>query len=365
MLPYFKKSFGNPSSLHSFGIDASNAVEDSRRKIADLIGAKNDEIIFTSGGTESDNLAIKGIAFKNKDKRKKDSNNIITSVIEHPAVLETCKFLEKEGFVIKYLPVDKHGLVDLNELEQSISDNTFLLTIMFANNEIGTIEPIKEIGKISKKHDIIFHTDAVQALCKTNIDVKELGLDMLSLSSHKINGPKGVGALYVKNNIDIDPLIHGGGHEKNIRSGTLNTPGIVGLGKACELGGERLNIDIPYLKKLRDKLIDEILNIENSYLNGHPSKRLVNNASFHFSNIEGESLLMMLDEYGVASSTGSACSSKKLYSSHVLKAIGLKEKEAQASIRLSLDRNNTMEEILYVSNLMPEIVKKLRDLSPI
>ena len=197
-------------------------------------------------------------------------------------MIETCKFLEKEGFSVKYLPVDKYGFVDLNELEQSITDNTFFLTIMFANNEIGTIEPIKEIGKISKRHDIIFHTDAVQALCKANIDVKEFEIDMLSLSSHKINGPKGVGALYIKNGIDINPLMHGGGHEKNIRSGTLNTPGIIGLGKACELGLERLNIDVPYLKKLRDKLINDVLNIDNSYLNGHPTKRLVNNASFHF-----------------------------------------------------------------------------------
>lgn len=365
MKPYFKKYFGNPSSLHSYGVDALNAIDNSRERIAKTLNAENNEIIFTSGGTESDNLALKGISYLNKDKRKKNANNIITSSIEHPAVLETCKFLEKEGFDVKYLPVNKYGLIDINDLEKAITKKTFLISIMYANNEIGTIEPIREISKLSNTYDILFHTDAVQAIYKTNIDLKKIKIDLMSISSHKIYGPKGVGALYVRKGVNINPIIHGGGQEKNIRSGTLNTPGIVGLGKACEIGYKRMNNDNNHLKNLRDMLIKKVLKIDNSFLNGHPTKRLVNNTNFCFNNIEGESLVMMLDENGIASSTGSACSSKKSYSSYVLREIGLKENQAQSSLRLTIGRKNTSEEIKYVSNIVSDVVKNLRRISPI
>jgi len=365
MTPYFDKYFGNPSSIHSFGRDAYDAVEKSRNKIAEILNADTDEIIFTSGGTESDNLGIMGVAFLNKDKRNCKGNNIITTTIEHPAVLETCKYLENLGFNIKYLPVDKYGIIRIEELEKAISKDTFLITIMFANNEIGTIEPIEKIGKIANKYDVLFHTDAVQAVCKTPIDVEKLNIDLLSISSHKIYGPKGVGALFIRNGVKISPLTHGGGHEKGLRSSTYNTPGIVGLGKACNLGKIRLKEDMSYIKNLRDKLIKNTLKIESSYLNGHPVKRLVNNAHFCFEATEGESLNMMLDENGIASATGSACSSKKLQASHVLNAIGLNPEKAHGSLRLTLGRENTEEEVKYVDNILPSVVENLRRLSPL
>ena len=363
MLPYFTKYYGNPSSLHSYGVDALNAVENSRLRISQIINAKPEEIIFTSGGTESDNLAIKGISYCFKNKRKTKGNHIITSSIEHPAVIETCKHLQKQGFNIEFLPVDKYGLIKISDLENAISENTFLISIMYANNEIGTIEPISEIGMIAKKNDIIFHTDAVQAIGKLPINIIKDNIDLLSISSHKIYGPKGVGALFIKNGIELFPLFNGGGHEKNIRSGTLNTPGIVGIGKACELLYKRMNRDIIYIENLRNMLIKNILEIENTHLNGHPKKRLVNNANFRFNNVEGESLLMMLDGKGIASSTGSACSSKKHYTSHVLKEIGLNEIEAMSSLRLSIGRDNTEKEVIYVSDVISKIVDKLRQMS--
>jgi len=365
MLPYFSKYFGNASSLHAFGRDANKALEESRQKVADILHARKQEVIFTAGGTESDNMAIKGIAYLNKDKRSSKGPHIITSTIEHSAVIETCKHLEKQGFKVKYVNVDKYGIVNIDELQESISNNTFLITIMYANNEIGTIEPIEEIGKIAKKHDILFHTDAVQAIGKTYIDVNKLNIDLLSISSHKIYGPKGVGALFLRNGIKISPLFNGGGHEKGFRSGTHNTPGIIGLGKACEIGKNRFNTDTLYLKKLRDKLIKNVLLIEDSYLNGHPNKRLVNNAHFHFKAIEGESLNLMLDEKGIAASTGSACSSKKLQVSHVLTAIGLKPEEAYGSLRLTLGKYNSENDVDYVYNTLQNIVKKLRNMSPL
>jgi len=365
MAPYFGKYFGNPSSIHSFGRDAYDAIEKSRSKIADILNADADEIIFTSGGTESDNLGIMGVAYLNKDKRKRKGNNIITSSIEHPAVLETCKYLEKQGFNIKYLPVDKYGLIRIEDLEEAISKDTFLITIMYANNEIGTIEPINEIGKIANKYDVLFHTDGVQAVCKTPIDVKKLNIDLLSISSHKIYGPKGVGALYIRKGVKIRSLTHGGGQEKGLRSSTYNTTGIVGLGKACELGKIGLKEDMSKLKYLRDELIKNTLKIELSYLNGHPIKRLVNNANFCFEAIEGESLNMMLDEKGIASATGSACSSKNLQASHVLTAIGLKPEKAQGSLRLTLGRGNTEQDIKYIDNVLPDVVENLRKLSPL
>lgn len=365
MLPYFNKIYGNASSLHSFGLEAYDAVEKSRKNVGDLISANTNEIIFTSGGTESDNFAVKGIAFLNKNKRSSAGPHIITSVIEHPAILETCKHLEKLGFKVKYLPVDQYGLIDIEELEQSISKDTFLITIMYANNEIGTIEPVEEIGKIAKEHDILFHTDAVQAISKTPIDVDKLGIDLLSVSSHKIYGPKGVGALYLRDGVKIQPILHGGGHEKKLRSGTYNTPGIVGLGKACELARTRMTKDVEHLITLRDSLIKKTLNVEESHLNGHPEKRLANNAHFRFAAIEGEALILKLNDKGVAASTGSACSSKKLEVSHVLTAIGLNPAEVHGSLRLTIGRLNKKEDVSYVAEVLPEVVESLRQMSPL
>jgi len=365
MIPYFDKYYGNASSIHSFGREAFDAVENSREQVADIIKAKDDEIIFTSGGTESDNLAIKGIAYRNKDKRNTKGAHIITSAIEHPAVLETCKHLEKQEFNVEYLPVDKYGLIKIEDLEKTISKNTFLITIMFGNNEIGTIEPIEEIGTIAKKNNIVFHTDAVQAIGKVPIDVNKLNIDLLSISAHKIYGPKGAGALFVRKGVKPQTLSHGGGHEKGLRSSTLNTPGIVGLGKACEIGKNKMKKDIAHFKNLRDILIKEILQIESSYLNGHPEKRLVNNAHFRFTAVEGESLNMMLNDQGIASSTGSACSSKKLQASHVLLAIGLKPEEAHGSLRLTIGRENTEDDVYYVSKALSDVVNKLRNMSPL
>ena len=365
MLPFFDKYYGNASSIHSFGVDAFNAVEEAREHVAKIIGAKNDEIIFTAGGTESDNIAIKGVAFKNRDKKGSKDYNIITCSIEHPAVLETCKYLDSIGYKVKFLPVDRYGIVNLDELEKSISKDTFMITVMFANNEIGTIEPIQEIGKIAKKHNILFHTDAVQAIGKVPIDINNLNIDLLSISSHKIYGPKGVGALYIRKGVKLENIAHGGGHEKGIRSSTYNTPGIVGLGKACELGLKRIDNDVSHMTKLRDILIKKVLEIEESYLNGHPTQRLANNAHFRFTAIEGESLNMMLNDAGIAAATGSACSSKKLQASHVLTGIGLTPELAHGSLRLSLGRKSTKEEVEYVCDTIPGIVKKLRDMSPL
>jgi cysteine desulfurase len=365
MLPYFSQYFGNPSSIHSYGREAREAIDTARIHVGEILGARDDEIIFTAGGTESDNLAIKGIAYLNKEKRSLIGPHIITSTIEHPGVLEVCRHLETQGFQVKYLPVDNQGLINLETLQASISKNTFLFSFMFANNEIGTIEPIEEIGKIAQEHEITLHTDGVQAVTKVPIDVKKQHIDMLALSSHKIYGPKGIGALYLRNGVKIQPIIHGGGHEKGMRSSTLNTPGIVGLGKACELAKKRMTTDNTRMKTLRDSLIKNTLQIEETYLNGHPEKRLVNNAHFRFTGIEGESLLLGLDEQGVATSTGSACSSQKLQASHVLLAIGLEPVQAHGSLRISLGRENTKEEITFISKVLPQIVERLRTMSPL
>jgi len=359
MQDFFSKKFGNASSLHSWGREAREALEESREKVAKLINADANEIIFTGSGTESDNLAIKGIAYKH------GKGHIITSRIEHPAVLETCKYLEKKGFDVTYLPVDKYGLVDPEKVEEAIRDDTILITIMHANNEIGTIEPIEEIGKIAKKHAIPFHTDAVQSVGKIDVDVKKLNVDLLSMSSHKIYGPKGVGALFIKHGIKIEPILHGGGHEYGLRSSTENVVGIVGFAKACELAKKRLHEDAEKMRKLRDKIIKEVLKIEESYLTGHPEKRLPNNASFYFKGIEGESLVLMLDAKGIATSTGSACSSKKLQASHVLLAIGVKPEDAHGSLRVTLGRENNEEEIDYFLEVLPQVVNELRKISPL
>ncbi len=362
MLPYFSECFGNASSLHSLGRDAFEAVEAARQKVANLIGSEKKEIIFTSGGTESDNLAIKGVAYKNRDK----GNHIITSSIEHPAVLETCRHMESEGFKVTYLPVDRLGMINLADLEKAITEKTILITIMHGNNEIGTIEPVEEIGRIARERKVYFHTDAVQTVGKIPIDVKSMNADLLSISAHKIYGPKGVGALYVAKGVRCEPIIHGGGHERGMRSSTENVAGIVGLGKSAELAKQRMATDMPYLTDLRDKLTKGVLeSIQESYLNGHPSKRLPNNANFRFTAIEGESLIMGLDAKGIAGSTGSACSSKKLEASHVLLAIGLNEVEAHGSLRLTLGRENTDEDVEYVLNALQEVVGDLRSMSPL
>jgi len=362
MKPYFIDSFGNASTLYSLGREGKKAMESAREEVASIIGAEPKEIIFTGGGTESDNIAILGTAYK----LKKKGNHIITSDIEHPAVDETCKYLEKNGFNVTYLPVYKDGIVKIKDLEDAITDKTILITIMHANNEIGTIQPIAEIGKIARENKIYFHTDAVQTVGKIPVNVKELNVDMLSLSAHKLYGPKGIGALYLRQGVRIEPIMHGGGHEKGIRPGTENIPGIVGLGKACSIAKENLQRDAQKLISLRDMLIDGVLaENEDSYLNGHRTKRLPNNANFRFTGIEGESLILHLDAKGIATSTGSACSSTKLEPSHVLMAIGLKEVEAHGSLRISLGHENTEEDIEYTITAIKEVVEKLRKMSPL
>ena len=362
MKPYFIDSFGNASTLYSLGREGKKAMESAREEVASIIGAEPKEIIFTSGGTESDNIAILGTAYKLKNK----GNHIITSDIEHPAVDETCKYLEKNGFNVTYLPVYNDGIVKIKDLEDAITDKTILITIMHANNEIGTIQPISEIGKIARENKIYFHTDAVQTVGKIPVNVKELNVDMLSLSAHKLYGPKGIGALYLRQGVRIEPIMHGGGHEKGIRPGTENVPGIVGLGKACSIAKENLQRDAQKLISLRDMLIDGVLaENEDSYLNGHRTKRLPNNANFRFTGIEGESLILHLDAKGIATSTGSACSSIKLEPSHVLMAIGLKEVEAHGSLRISLGHENTEEDIKYTITAIKEVVEKLRKMSPL
>ena len=362
MKPYFVESYGNASTLYSLGREARRAMESSREKVASIIGANTDEIIFTSGGTESDNIAIKGTAYR----FKRRGNHIITSNIEHPAVDETCKYLEKNGFEVTYLPVEKDGIVNSSDLEDAITDKTILITVMHANNEIGTIQPISEIGEIARENKIYFHTDAVQSVGKIPVNVEELNVDMLSLSAHKLYGPKGVGALYIKKGVRVEPIIHGGGHEKGIRPGTENVAGIVGLGKACEISENNLEEEAQYLTSMRDELIKRVLSeIDESYLNGHPTKRLPNNINFRFTGIEGESLVLHLDSKNIASSTGSACSSKKLEASHVLMALGLKEVQAHGSLRLTLGKENKVEDIDYVIESIKNAVDTLRKMSPL
>ena len=362
MMPYFSEKFGNASSLHSYGQEAKEALENSREEVAKLINAKPAEIIFTSGGTESDNTAIKEVAFGLREK----GNHIITSKIEHHAVEHTCKFLEKMGFKVTYLSVDKYGLVNPEDVAKAITKDTILVTIMHGNNEIGTIEPIEEIGRICREKKVMFHTDAVQTVGKIPIDVASMDVDLMSASAHKLYGPKGVGFLYVREGVKIGPLMHGGGHERGLRSGTENIAGIVGFAKACELARKEMNKRIKHEKRLRDKLIKGVLDkIPESWLNGDPTKRLPGNAHFSFKYIEGESLLIYLDDKGIAGSTGSACSSKDLRPSHVLLAIGLNAADAHGSLRLSLGKDNTEEEVEYVIQEVPKVVEKLRDISPL
>lgn len=362
MMPYYKIEYGNPSSAYTLGRTAKRAIEEARKKVAILLNAKNKEIFFTGGGSESNNTALKGIAHKQKEK----GNHIITSKIEHPSILNTCKELENEGFDITYLDVNSEGILDLKQLKDSINNQTILISIMFANNEIGTIEPIEEISKVAKKNDIIFHVDAVQACGNINIDVEMLDIDLLSLSGHKLYGPKGIGALYVKEGIKIESLIKGGNQEKGIRAGTENVPGIVGLGRACELAKENLNTHIRYLKKLRDYYISEIeRKIPNVILNGSRRDRLPGNANFSFEGVEGSGILLKLDELGICVSSGSACSTGNPNPSHVLTAIGLDEKIAKTAIRTTFGEENTIDDIDFLVNNLEKIVHEFRKSSKI
>lgn len=355
MEPYFQEFYGNPSSVHIKGQETKKAIENARKIIAESINAKPEEIYFTSGGTESNNWALKGLFFKNYPKK----NHIITSKIEHDSILGTCKWLEKEGIKVTYLDVDKEGFIDLNELEKKITRKTFLITIMHANNEIGTLQDIEKIGKICKDKGVLFHTDSAQSYTKVPIDVKKINVDLMTINSHKIYGPKGVGALYVKEGVEIEPLLHGGGHEKGKRSGTENVSGLVGFGKAVEISKE---IDYKKICQLRDSLIEGILkNISKTKLNGPiGEKRLQTNVNISFSGTEGETLGAYLENKGIYVSTGSACMSNTDAESHVLKAIGLTPKEQDSTIRFTLGKETEKKDIEYVLKVLPEIVEKLR-----
>lgn len=357
----FVEIFGNASSLHQPGLSARAALEEARERVAGLIGAEAGEVYFTSGGTESDNLAIRGAALANRDRGR----HIITTTIEHPAVLEPCKALEKEGFEVTYLPVTREGLVEVEALEEAIREDSILISIMHANNEIGTIQPIAEAGEIARSRGIVFHTDAVQTVGKIPAKVDDLGVDLLSISSHKLHGPKGVGALYIRKKTPIEPIIFGGGHERGMRSGTENVPGIIGLAAASELAGRNLEEEMVRISGMRDRLADYVLErVEDTWVNGSRTKRLPNNLNLGFSFIEGEALLLRLDAKGIAVSTGSACSSKKTVASHVLTAIGLRPQEAHGSLRITLGRENTDEEVDRVGEAIVEVAESLRAMSP-
>lgn len=357
MFPYFSVEYGNPSSMYSIGRSSRRAIETARKRVAELINCKPKEIYFTSCGSESDNMALKGIAYANKEK----GNHIITSKIEHPAILNSCKTLEKQGYRITYLNVDEEGNIDISELENSINEDTILISIMFANNEIGTIEPIEQISKIAKKHNIIFHTDAVQACGNIKIDVKEMGIDMLSLSGHKINAPKGVGALYVREGIEFDRFLDGGHQEKNKRAGTENVAEIVGLGKACEIAQNNLESHINKLKELRDFYINQVEEkIDNIKLNGPRDNRLPGNANISFKGVNGSELLLKLDEKGICASAGSACSTGSSSPSHVLTSIGLDSKMAEGTLRVSFSEENSKEDVEYLVENLKRIVTELR-----
>lgn len=362
MLPYFTEAFGNPSSIYFYGQEAKGAIEEARDKVADLIGAQNEEIVFTSGGTEADNFALEGVAFAKESK----GNHIITSSIEHHAVIETCKFLERRGFRVTYLPVDEYGLVAPDDVKRAITDKTILISVMQANNEVGTIEPIAEIGKIAREAGIYFHTDAVQTVGHIPVDVNGLGVDLLSISAHKLYGPKGVGALYIRKGTKLIPFMHGGEQERRRRASTENVPGIVGFSKAIELARQEMTEEAERLTYLRDQLIKGLLGrIDHIRLNGHPIKRLPNNVNISVDYVEGESMLLNLDLEGICASTGSACSSSSLEPSHVLVALGLSPELAHGSLRFSLGKWTTEEEIGQVLEVLPKIVAKLRAMSPL
>lgn len=361
MLPYFTECYGNASSVHFVGRDARKALEESRRKVAAVLNCKPQEVYFTSGGTESDNWALKGAAFANRKK----GNHIITSAIEHHAILHTCEWLEKQGFEITYVPVDEFGCVNPADIEKAIKDETILVSVMAANNEIGTLQPIKEIAAVCHAHKVLFHTDAVQAMGAVKVDVQDIGCDMLSLSAHKFHGPKGVGVLYVKQGTRIENLLHGGAQERSRRATTENIAGIVGLAEALEIATADIDGKAAYLTNLRDQLIDGLTALPYVRLNGHRTQRLPGNVNISVRFIEGEALLLRLDMAGIAGSSGSACTSGSLDPSHVLLAIGLPHEIAHGSLRLSLSETNTQEDVDYVLETLPGIISSLRDMSPL
>ena len=362
MLPYFSEVFGNPSSLHACGQEAKGAMEEARAKIASTIGAQDGEIVFTSGGTEADNYALKGVAYANESK----GNHIITSSIEHHAVLETARFLERKGFKVTYLSVDRYGMVDPDEVKKSITEKTILISVMHANNEIGTIQPIAEIGKIAREAGVYFHTDAVQTVGHLPVDVDELEVDLLSISAHKLYGPKGIGALYIRKGTRLVSFIHGGEQERQRRASTENIPGIVGLGIAIELACQEMGEEAERLIYLRDKLIKELLEqIKHARLNGHPQERLPNNANITIDFAEGEAMCLNLDLEGICVSTGSACSSSSLEPSHVFLAMGLPHEQAHSSLRFTMGKWTTEEDVIRVVETLPKIVARLRAISPL
>jgi cysteine desulfurase len=359
---YLTNKFGNPSSVHSFGREAKEALDNARSQVAGLIKAHPEEITFTSGGTEADNMAIIGTAFKYASKGK----HIITSAVEHHAVLHACEHLERIGFDLTVLPVDEYGIIRMDDLRQAIRDDTILITIMHANNEVGSIQPVAEIGRLAREKGILFHTDAVQSVGKLPLDVSEMNIDLLSGSGHKIYGPKGIGFLYIRKGVRLSPLAFGGAQEKKIRPGTENLPGIVGLGKAVEMAGQEMDSEMLRMTQLRDKLIKGIQErVPDVRLNGHPTLRVPTNVNVSFEFVEGESLLLSLDMKGIAASSGSACTSGSLDPSHVLLAMGICKEVAHGSVRMTLGRDNTEEQIDYVLDVLPEIVQRLRDMSPL
>ena len=362
MMPYLTDIYGNASSVHAFGREAREGVEHARNQVAAATNASPDEIFFTAGGTESDNMAIKGVAHKYAKKGK----HIITTAIEHHAVLHTCEALEKEGYEVTYLPVDEDGLISVEQVKAAMRDDTLLVTVMFANNEVGTIEPIAEIGALCRERNVLFHTDAVQAVCHIPIDVRAMNIDLMSISAHKFHGPKGIGALYCRKGIVLEPVIVGGAQERKRRAGTENVAGIVGLGAAIERAHKNMSADMARVSALRDKLISGILkNIPHVKLNGHPTQRLPQNVNFSIRYIEGESILLMLDINGIAASSGSACTSGSLDPSHVLLAMGIPHEIAHGSLRLTLSDMTTDEEVDYVLETLTKTVKRLRDMSPL
>lgn len=362
MMPYLTDIYGNASSVHAFGREAREGVEHARNQVAAAINASPDEIFFTAGGTESDNMAIKGVAHKYAKKGK----HIITTAIEHHAVLHTCEALEKEGYEVTYLPVDEDGLISVEQVRAAMRDDTLIVTVMFANNEVGTIEPIAEIGALCRERNVLFHTDAVQAVCHIPIDVKAMNIDLMSISAHKFHGPKGIGALYCRKGIVLEPVIVGGAQERKRRAGTENVAGIVGLGAAIERAHKNMSADMARVSALRDKLISGILkDIPHVKLNGHPTQRLPQNVNFSIRYIEGESILLMLDINGIAASSGSACTSGSLDPSHVLLAMGIPHEIAHGSLRLTLSDMTTDEEVDYVLETLTKTVKRLRDMSPL
>jgi len=361
MKPYFTELFGNASSINSSGITARKAIEESREKIARFMNAEPDELVFTGSATESNNFALKGYAFRHG----KAETHIAISTIEHDCTLNSAKWLKQQGFDVTFISVDKYGIVNIDKLEKAIEKGATLISVIHGNNEIGTIQPIIEIAKLCKKNNVIFHTDAAQSFGKVPIDVKRTGIDMMTINAHKLYGPKGVGALYIQKGIELEPLLHGGGHEFGLRSSTENVPGIVGFARAVELRKEEMTPEGERLAQLRDRLIKGALEIEDCHLNGHPKQRLSNNANFRFAYIEGEAIVLSLDIEGIEASSGSACSSKSELPSHVLLAIGLKPEEARGSLRISLGKYNASEDIDYILQVLPKVVHRLREMSPL